>query len=259
MRHLLLIAFVALMLGSCGETSIVGSSNQGAITGQYKTIVVKNNFMYAVNNSELITFDMTNKENPVLIDKKDVGRNIENLYIAEKALFIGSQTDLHIYSIKSNGIPEKKSETAHIRFDDEITLCDPVVATDKIAYVTLSTKGIINNNFGCSSLVDVNELRVYNVQDLTNPSLIQTLQMDSPKGLSLDGNYLFVSNGDSGIVIYNVGSNGKVSFLNEMTGFSTYDLIAENNKLLVVSKDEIRQYDYSDINNIILYSTLSLR
>lgn len=257
MRNLILIALVALFLGSCSDQFIQGSSDMGEITGQYKTMVVKDNFIYAVNNSEIITFDATNKENPLTIDIKDVGENIENLHVAEKALFIGTKTNFSIFSIAKNGIPEKRSETDHIVFQEEVVqVCDPVVANEKTAYVSLSSE---RTNGGCGQVIRINELRAYNIQDLNKPTLINTIIMDSPKGLALDGQYLFVANGFSGFSVFKTEVNGSLTLINSIDGFMANDLIAENGKLSVVSTEEIRQYDYSDINNIILYSSLSLK
>lgn len=258
MKHVFGLLMFSLLLFSCGKSPVMGTSDEGEIVGKYKTLVAVDNFLYAVNHTQLITFDMTDKENPVEVDKKDVGMDIENLYHVDRALFIGSQTNLHIYQIAENGIPTKKSDTPYIRFGDEITTCDPVIADQDIAYVTLSSD-FWNRVNGCPTLVTINELRAYDVADLENPQLKGVYQLNNPMGLSIDGDYLFVSDGDAGVAIFEVDHDGYATLINTIPGFPTYDLSAENNKLLVVSEEEIRQYDYSDINDIKLYSTLSLR
>jgi len=140
----------------------------------------------------------------------------------------------------------------------DVTPCDPVVAEQDIAYVTLSSS-FWNAEDPCGSIVNVNELRAYDVTDLSNPILKNTYNMTSPKGLSIDGDFLFVSNTEEGFSVFEVDHSGNVWLKENITGFTSYDLIAKDGKLLVVSPDEIRQYDYSDINDIRLYSTLSLR
>lgn len=261
MKNLFVVAIFALLFGaSCdSNSSVFGTSDEGAISGKYRTILVVDNFMYAVNDSELITFDITDNENPAELDKKDVGVDIENIYHSEGNLFIGSKSHLHIYAIASNGVPTKKSDTEYVQFNnDDVTPCDPVVASQDMAYVTLSSTWW-NDEDPCGSAIDINELRVYDVSNLENPLLVETTEMNSPKGLSIDGDYLFVSNGDQGFTVYEVDHKGNTTRINQELGFTSYDLIAKDGKLLVVSTEEIRQYDYTDINDIKLYSTVSLR
>lgn len=258
MKYTFFIALISFALFSCTSGNFWGETNEGQIVGKYKTLVSVDNYLYAVNNSQLITFDMTDKENPVEIDKKDVGENIENLYETEKVLFIGSQTNLHIYDIKANGIPEEASSTAYLEFGDDITVCDPVAASNDMAYVTLSSSFWVSDN-GCPNLVNLNELRAYDVKDINNPKLVNTQQMENPLGLSIDGDYLFVSEGNSGFKVYEIDHTGSMNYVAANLDGSSYDLFAKDGKLLVVSEEEIRQYDYSNINDIVLYSKLSLR
>ncbi len=261
MKNLFAVVLFAMIFAvSCdNDAGFIGTSDEGAISGKYKTMLVVDQFMYAVNDSELISFDISDGENPQQIDKQNVGMDIENLYHSEGTLFIGSRSQLHIYSIAANGIPEQKSSTDYLNFDAmEVTPCDPVVAQKDIAYVTLSSS-VWNADDPCGGMIDVNELRAYDVSDLTNPVLKETFNMHSPKGLSIDGDYLFVSNTEQGFSVFEVDHQGEVWLKENITGFTSYDLIAKDGKLLVVSPDEIRQYDYTDINDIRLYSTLSLR
>jgi len=256
-----LFAFIGLLAASCSNSDlgIVGTSDQGQITGKYNTMMVVGNYMYAVNNTELITFDLIDDSNPVEIDKQDVGTDIENIYHSENTLFIGSRSQLHIYAISDEGVPTQKSSTEYVSFSEfGMTPCDPVVASEDVAYVTLSTT-FRDFDDPCGSMIDVNELRAYNVEDLTNPVLISTTQMNNPQGLSIDGDYLFVSDGEFGFSVFEAQHNGLVEKITDVYGFAAYDLIAKDGKLLVVSPDEIRQYDYSDINDIKLFSSLSLR
>ena len=258
---MVLLAFVSLLAASCtsNDLGVIGTSDEGAISGKYNTILVVGEYMYAVNNSELITFDLSDDSNPQEINKQDVGRDIENIYHSENTLFIGSRAELHIYAINTDGVPTKKSSTEYVAFGDgDTTPCDPVVASQDVAYVTLSTS-FSNFDDPCGSTLEVNELRAYNVQDLSSPQIMSIVPMHNPQGLSIDGDYLFVSDGTAGFSVFEVEHNGLLELVASIDGFAAYDLIAKDGKLLVVSPDEIRQYDYSDINDIRLYSSLSLR
>jgi hypothetical protein len=46
--------------------------------------------------------------------------------------------------------------------------------------------------------------------------------------------------------------------MKHITGMETYDVIAWNNKALVVAKDGLYQFDYSNLNNIRLLSKIGL-
>lgn len=258
MKQILSFAFFSLLIASCtGDLGFTGESNDGAVIGKYKTMTIVGDFMYAVNNTQLLTFDLTDKANPKEIDKQDIGVAIENLYQAENVLFIGSQTNMHIYALGENGIPQAKSDTPYMALGEDVNVCDPVIANSDIAYVTLSTDVWQNIN-GCGQEVSFNELRTYNVSDLENPYLVNTYSCNSPQGMSIDGNFLFMSDGSFGFKIFELDHSGNAKLIGQYDGAS-YDLIAKDRKLLVISKEEIRQYDYTDINDLTLYSTLDLR
>lgn len=258
MKHLLSLALFSLLLASCaGDLGLTGESNEGAVIGKYKTMTIVGDYMYAVNNTQLLTIDLTDKANPKEIDKQDIGEAIENLYQVEEVLFIGSQTNMHIYALGENGIPQVKSDTPYMNLGEDINVCDPVIANQDIAYVTLSTDVWQNVN-GCGQQISFNELRTYDVSDLENPSLVNTYNCNSPQGMSIDGNYLFMSDGNAGFKVFELDHSGKTTLIGTYGG-SSYDVIAKDKKLLVVSKEEIRQFDYSNINDLTLYSTLDLR
>jgi len=53
------VLFAMIFAASCdNDAGFLGTSDEGAISGKYKTMLVVDNFMYAVNDSELISFDI---------------------------------------------------------------------------------------------------------------------------------------------------------------------------------------------------------
>ena len=259
MKHLLILALGLALLMSCEQDS--GSfevGNSGTLSGSYATLLTVSNYLYAINEEELTTFDITDTNDPQEVDKQDVGFEIENIYHNNGVLFIGSSTTLHIFSIGADGIPKRENQTEY-NFDnnEEWQPCDPVIANDNYAYVTLSTSQEFDGPCG-GTRVWINELRIYDVADLSSPELLSITEMGFPKGLALDGNHLFVCEGNTGLKLFDVSDPEVPELMWEDTGFESYDLILKDGLMMVVGPDAIRQYDYSDINDIVYLSSLDL-
>lgn len=227
-----------------------------AIAGSYSRLMPIGNFLYAINNEDLATFDISDRNNPVLMDRQDVGFRIENLFYQDSILFIGSSQQLYIFNINSKGIPERKKSVAY--FDSGI-ICsyDPVIVSGNYAYVTLSpfTGEQVGN---CWREFTISELRIYDISKIEKPLLLNRFPMDSPKGLAIDGNILFVCEQDKGVKILDVTDKFMPKEISSLTGFKTYDVIVRDKILYVVGTDQIREYDYSDVNNIKLISIIRL-
>ena len=97
------------------------------------------------------------------------------------------RTGLFIYDISNGAAPVNEGQFMHAR------ACDPVVADNDYAYVTLRSGTF------CSGID--NELDVINIQ-YSFPSLVKIYPMTNPHGLSKDGNLLFVCDGKDGLKIY---------------------------------------------------------
>jgi hypothetical protein len=255
MKQILSLFVCGLLFFSCTEVVEYDATQDSAISGKYNTMKVIGDFIYAVTDSELVTLDVSDSENPKEIDRHDLGETIENLYETENVLFIGSDTDMHIFKINGNGIPEIQSSTQHFEFADEVGVCDPVVAQNDYAYVTISS--VAPSGDPCGGWINIDELRVYDVHDLTAPDLISASALNSPQGLSIDNDLMFVTNLNSSTLVYQLDHEGGITLVNSIPG-GAHDVIATGGKVLIVSKTEINQYDYSNVNDIRHYATLKL-
>jgi len=128
-------------------------------------------------------------------------------------------------------------------------VCDPVIADYNYAHVTLRS--------GNTCVGFTNQLDIVSLQGST-PTLFKTYSMTNPYGLSKDGNTLFICDGRDGLKVYNASNVSNLQLIKQIQGFETYDVIAFNNHALVVAKDGIYQYDYSDLNNITLQSKMTV-
>jgi hypothetical protein len=88
--------------------------------------------------------------------------------------------------------------------------------------------------------------------------LVKTYGLTNPHGLSKDGDLLFVCDGSDGLKVYNASNVLSLQLLDHVKNIETYDVIAWNNRALVVAKDGLYQFDYSDPNNIKLLSKISI-
>ncbi|HEX6334878.1 MAG TPA: hypothetical protein VFZ78_11670, partial [Flavisolibacter sp.] len=128
--------------------------------------------------------------------------------------------------------------------------CDPVVADNNHAYVTLRS-GTTCEGFS-------NQLEIVDITSLSNPVLVKTYSMTNPHGLSKDGNMLFICDGSDGLKVYNASNVNSLQMVRHITGLETFDIIAMNNLAIVVAKDGLYQYDYSNPADIRLLSKLSI-
>jgi len=170
--------------------------------------------------------------------------NIETIYPFKNKLFIGSSSGMFIYDISSSGNPVKQGSFSHV------VSCDPVIADDDYAYVTLRS-GNSCNGF-------TNQMEVLDITNINNPSLVKTYPLTNPHGLSKDGNLLFICDGADGLKIYDAKNVSDIKLLKTIDGFIAYDVIAMNGVALVVSTDGLYQYSYGDVNDIQLLSKIQL-
>lgn len=243
------------MAFSCTVGDASFNDQGGTQSGSYATMLIVNDYMYAVNNSELHTIDISDKQSPETIDIQDVGFNIENIYHSDGVLFIGSSDNLYIYAINQIGIPVRQSNTVYNFNDDVWCSLDPVIVQDSFAYVSLSS----NITGPCGFIRTVDELRIYNISDLTNPELISITQMPFPKGLAIKGDYVFVCLEQDGLVLVDVENKYQPQIIWSDIFANAYDLIWKPDDLLiVVSKGNLRQYDVTNLEDIELLSVFNL-
>lgn len=232
---------------SCSQSSSdsvsadVSSDGQG---GSLATFSLKGDYLYTVDYYNLSVFNISNLKNPVKVNEVNVGFNIETLFSFKDYLFIGSQDAMYIYDVSNAELPKKLSQSNHFR------ACDPVVANDKNAYVTL------HSNATCGGAV--NELKTYNIEDIENPILLNTRNLTEPKGLSLYGdNYLLVC--DDTVKIFDVSDPNDSKYLDEIPTENAIDIIIRENHAFIISDFSINQYelDSNDITNAKKISTFS--
>jgi hypothetical protein len=100
---------------------------------------------------------------------------------------------------------------------------------------------------------------VLNISNIQSPQLIKTYQLTSPRGLSKDGNILFICDGNDGLKVFNATDPNNITQFKQFVLKEANDVIAYNNIALVVAKDGLYQYDYSNVLDIKLISKITVQ
>jgi hypothetical protein len=242
----LIIVAIIVLFASCSKESLNSSQSSGGGTGQGGSLArftIVNNHLYVVESATLKTFDITNANSPVLKNNITIGGGIETIFPYNNNLFIGSQNGMFIYSLNNPENPQYLGSASHVRS------CDPVVANDTIAFVTL------RGGTGCGAVTE--GLYSYDVRNLLNPALLNILSLQTPYGLGLKNNTLFVCGGSNGLYVVNVANPNSPQTIQTITGNNFRDVIPYNNMLICFVTDGIALYDISNTSNIQLIKKLS--
>lgn len=228
------------------NASSVKSSSPVGKGGSMARFALADNYLYTVSNYDLKIFALKADMVPEFSNNINLGNwGVETIFPFKDKLFIGTNSGMFVYNILNPASPFKEGEFAHVMS------CDPVIADDAYAYVTL------RSGTACQGFT--NQLEVLKLNNIINPSLIKTYPMTNPHGLSKDGNLLFICDGAAGLKIYNAADVEKISLLKHIKMADTYDVIADRNVAIVVAKDGLYQFDYSKPGNIRLISKIGIK
>lgn len=230
MRYDKLLLYVLIILSAaCASdgTTSMQSVGQGGSTSRY---TIQGNYLYVVDDVSLRVFNVGGTEFKQ-VSVQEVGFGVETIFARPDYLYLGANNGMYIYNIAN---PESPSFV--FRYE-HILSCDPVVVQGNRAYVTLSASALACNR-------GVNALEIIDITDRYNPTLITSYNMTSPRGLGVDGTYLFVSEGEYGLKVLDISNDRNVKVLETITDIHAFDVIARANRLTVTGKDGIFQYSY---------------
>jgi hypothetical protein len=228
---------------SASVAANAAASNKTGTNGSMARFSIIKNFLYTVGYSDLTAFDISDPLKPVFASSVQVDFHVETIYPLKDRLFVGTNNGMYMYNVQATpSTPALIGQFTHVRG------CDPVIADDNYAYIT------INDSSAC--LGSNNELQIIDIKDFANSYMVTSYQLTHPVGLSKDGNKLFVCDGKEGLKIYDASDVTKLKLIRQLHDSEVYDVISENGLAIVVAKDGIYQYDYSDAGNIHLVSKL---
>ena len=212
--------------------------------GSTARFTIMNDRLYTVGFSDLDVFNIVSADDPKHTNRINVGWNIETIYPFKDKLFIGSTSGMYIFNVSNADVPVAAGQFGHV------SSCDPVIADDHYAYVTL------RSGMECQGFT--NQLEIIKLNNIIDPVLQKTYLLNNPHGLSKDGDLLFICDGDAGLKLYNASDVMNLQLIKEINDIDAYDVIAINKIALVVAKDGLYQYNYADPADIRLLSKITI-
>lgn len=213
-----------MFIGDGGGTGTGGSTARFTISGDH---------LYVVNSNELKLVDISDPRNPEYRNTVDLGRGIETIFSYKENLFIGGQSGMQIYDISDEGNPVYLSEFVHQ------TACDPVIANDKYAYITIREGQTCNNRFE-----DLNRLITVDISDFRNPFEVDVAEMINPRGLTFFRGDLFVAEGEHGLKKFDISDPAHPVLVTFYTEIAANDMIGLETTMLITRDEGITQYGY---------------
>jgi len=228
------------------EATTSGNTIQSqGISGSITKMTLIDNYIYVMENNQLFPIDISNPIVPKSSEGVNVWRTVETLFAAKGHIFMGTTTGMLIYETSNPNIPTKRSVINHVN------ACDPVVVQGDYAYVT------VRSGTSCAGIF--NQLDVIDITNLDSPNLKESFQFTNPHGLGIDGVNLFICDGSAGLKVLDATNpltcgDQLISTFNDI---QATDIIPFNSTAIVIGDHGIYQYDYSDIQNLTLLSTIN--
>lgn len=248
-KQSLLVVSIVLLVGCGGSSSSSSStstdsssSSTSGKAGSRARYAVVGDYLYTVNSRVMDVLDISDPKEPQRVSKVHLPWDVETIFAYKNYLYIGAESGVYIYDNAEPMQPTSVAKFSHVQS------CDPVVVSDDIAYVTL------NSSSSCwRNETQTNRLEILDLQNPKKPTLIKRVDMWAPTGLGVDGNKLFICDGTSGLKAFEVtkkteanSTSPSVSLTLKQSDASIdcYDVIAQDDTLIVSNKKEIRQFNY---------------
>ncbi|MEJ1237539.1 hypothetical protein WBG78_05410 [Chryseolinea sp. T2] len=238
-----MIIFILVIVSGCSEDG--AEANLTGKGGSLARFATSPTHLYAVDNEELHVYQFMDGGAISRVNKVSLGPGVETIAAMGDRLYIGTNEAMIILDISSPSNPILMSQHSHF------VGCDPVVVQDTLAFVTLRTTSCRPSS--------VNILEVVDVKDVRQPLLVSSYALESPYGLGIDGDLLFVCEGENGLKVFNVTDPKNLQLLKDYQDVDAYDVITKSGLLVLTGKNGIIQYDYTDRNNIRKLSTIAIQ
>lgn len=216
-------------IGACQEDSSINTSTTGQ-GGSMTRFAISNNYLYVVNHAQINVFHIqgTTFQN---VGEVDVSSGLETIFARGEYLYLGAVDAMYIYSLANPEVPAFVFRYSHV------IACDPVVVQGNRAYVTLRNGSFCNRGS--------NALEIIDISNPTAPQLIGNYPMQSPHGLAVDNNLLFLCEGENGLKVYDISNELQIELAVQIPEIYAYDVIARNGVLTVTGEDGVFQYRYN--------------
>ncbi len=225
--YLLLLIIPCIIAGCAMSEKSDFSGELSGKGGSLARFTISGNYLYTVDQSSLHTISLADAEHPQKMADKSLGIYTETIYPYQNSLLLGTETGMFVYDLSNPANPQYITYFQHIRS------CDPVVAQNGYAYITLNT-----GNQRCSN--GANELQIVDISNLNSPQPVKTLNLTNPTGLDINNDTLYVCN--DGLKIFNVSDKHNPVEINYITGIEAQDVIYQQGRIIVIASDGLYQY-----------------
>ena len=214
------------------ESGAIANRSGGGtgIGGSMAKFTIYDDYLYTVDYSDMRLFNIGDGENPTKDLMIPLGWGIETIFPYGDKLFIGAMNGMHIYDNAEPSSPQWLSTYEHVNS------CDPVVVQDDFAFVTL------RDGNECQGFT--NHLEVVDISDLSNPVLHKAYEMENPHGLSINGDCLFITEGDFGLKFFDAQDVDNIELVDQIEAQHSIDAITLGEILMVIGRDGFYQYTY---------------
>ena len=226
------------------STDQAGSFDQVSNAGSMTRFLPIDRYLYTINFNELVLFSIGDNYQPSRFARLDTGTQAETLFQLNDLLFVGSTTGMLMYDVAIPSNPNYLNSIQHFRS------CDPVVADDNYAYVTL--RG------GTNCFTETNELQIIDISNPEELSVVARQVMFNPHGLAIHEDYLLVCDGSAGLKVIDVSNREESNVLSTDNIPFAYDIIVDFPSAIVVGEGVIYQYDLSNLPEIVKTNELVL-
>jgi len=245
-KYLLSLILTSTLFFQCQKDS--SSSYAAQTTGQGGSMArfaISGDYLYSVDEKQLKVFNISNAADPVLKKAVDIGFAIETIFPFKDKLFIGSTSQVYIYSITD---PENPQKLGTAISPQVLRRCDPVVAKDTVAFATLRTNG------PCGGIESI--LAVYDVKDVTKPVQKATYTVSEPYGLGYSDDVLYVCD-RSGLMLMDIKKPYQPFLIKSLNDGTYIDVIPYQNTLICWVKGGIILYDITNNRNPVLIAKIT--
>lgn len=226
---------------NCGTAYAPNAPRATSNGSSYATFAVIDDYLYRVDNSVLIVYDIATPDEPKVLVRKTFDFVIETIYPTEQLLFMGGRIGMYVYDRADPAAPQLIGSVEHFR------ACDPVVVSGSVAYVTL-------RGGNCGDLI--NRLLTVNIADPSKPFIAAQKELANPHGLAVRDPFLYVSTGASGYLLFDVTRPTAPEVLGAWPDWPTLDFLWSDDVLFVLGFDDVRIFDVTDPKAPVLLSKI---
>ncbi|GCC49996.1 hypothetical protein SanaruYs_02110 [Chryseotalea sanaruensis] len=234
---LCLCLVIACADDGANNLQVGGGQGQG---GSLTRFAINGSYLYIASQTTLSVYDISSNEDFEMLKTVNVGFGLETISARGTYLYLGAQDAMYIYSISNPEDPQFIFRYSHI------VSCDPVVVEGNRAYVTLSSGNFCNRG--------TNALEIIDISNPNNPVLIANYPMNTPLGIGIKDNILFVCEQTFGFTVFDVTNANDIQMLHHVNDIHAFDVILHNGVATITGDDGIYQYGY--INSLELLSII---